>query len=291
METNRLKQFITLYQTGNMRRASELLGISHSGLSKSLSILQDEFGANLYIPVGRGISFTDEGHALAKRIPAFLDSLDGILNLEKISDVKILRIGSFEVFTTYFAKTLAPVFSEYELDFHELVPGRLEKALLNREIDMAITYEPIPYPGIEHLKITEIEMGAYTKKGAFKQEELLSIPFAAPAIPVEGAPTGVKGLDSWPDDKFKREIRYRVDLMETAISMCRNGLCAVFLPKFVASLHNEIVKAEYRLVERELPAKFKKVKRVVYLVKRESTVETKQIKKLARYIRDLSKSL
>jgi len=288
METNRLHQFTTLYQTGNLRKASELLGISHSGLSKSMSILQDELGVELFFSSGRGIAFTDRGHDLAKKTPSLLGEFEKVLFPTPDGSKEILRIGSFEVFTTYFAKTMGPIFDDYDLDFHELVPGKMEKALLNRTIDLAITYEPIPLPGVEHLHVSTIEMGAFVKKGSFKKRDLLEVPFAAPLIPVEGAPTGTKGLDSWPDHKIKRDIKFRVDLMETAISLARNGLCAVFLPTFVARLHNEIVKPEFYLVKKLGPPKMKVVKRKVYIVKREASIEDDKTKKLAKYLRSLS---
>ncbi len=287
METNRLHQFYTLYQTGNLRKAAELLGISHSGLSKSMTTLEREISVTLFIQSGRGIAFTDQGHELAQNIPHFLDGLDRLIAPCFSHEKQVLRIGSFEVFTTYFAKLMGPLFDDYDLDFHELVPGKMEKALLNREIDLAITYEPIPIPGVEHLKVTEIEMGAFVKKGAFPRMDILDIPFAAPLIPVEGAPTGIKGLDSWPDHKYKREITFRVDLMETAISLARNGNCAVFLPTFVVRLHNELVKEEFHLVRKATPAKMKAVKRKVYIVKRESTLEDSIVKKIAKHLRSL----
>lgn len=287
METNRFYQFHTLYQTGNLRKAADLLGISHSGLSKSMSALEREMNKTLFIQAGRGISFTDHGHELAMKIPSFLDELERLVSPDPEEEKQVLKIGSFEVFTTYFAKSMGPLFDDYDLDFHELVPGKMEKALLNREIDLAITYEPIPIPGVEHLKVTEVEMGAFVKKGAFKGVEILDIPFAAPLIPVEGAPTGIKGLDSWPDQKIKREIRFRVDLMETAISLARNGHCAVFIPTFVARLHNELVKSEYQLIKKNLPVSMKTIKRKVYIIKRESTIEDLKLKKLAKHLRSL----
>lgn len=287
METNRLKQFHTIYQTGSLRQAAELLAISHSGLSKSMAALAEELGHDIFIQSGRGIVFTDYGHNLALKVPGILEHLENALEPSKFQQRAILKIGSFEVFTTYFVKVMAPFFVESDLDFHELIPGKMETALLNREIDMAITYEPIPIPGIEHLKVSTIEMGAYVKKGAFKGQSIQDIPFAAPLIPVEGAPTGMKGLDSWPDDLFSRKIKFRVDLMETAISLARDGQCAVFIPSFVAKLHNEVTRDEYHLVKKALPAKMKKIKRDVYIVKRKSTIEDGNIKKLAKFLRSL----
>lgn len=286
METNRVLQFYTLYQTGNLRKAAELSSISHSGFSKSMSILEADLGIKLFVPSGRGITLTDEGIEFAKKIPQFLGELEALISSDSKDQKQILKIGSFEVFTTYFSKMMGPVFDDYDLDFHELIPGKMERALLNREIDVAITYEPIPITGVEHLKVTEIEMAAYIRKGSFKGVGILEIPFAAPIIPVEGAPTGIKGLDSWPDDKFKRQVRFRVDLMETAISLARNGHCAVFLPTFVVKLHNELVKEKYSLVKKSLPTQMKVVKRDVYIVKRTSTVEDVKVKKLAKFLRN-----
>lgn len=287
METNRFKQFHTLYQTKNLRRAAELLGISHSGLSKSMATLESEMGEALFTVVGRGIAFTDKGHEVAGKIPSFLKELDRLIIGDKSDDKKVLKIGSFEVFTTYFAKHLGPLLSAYDLDFHELTPGKMERALLAREIDLAITYEPIPLAGIEHLKVGEIEMAAFVKKGSFKGSDILEIPFAAPIIPIENSPTGIKGLDGWPDHKIRRNIRFRVDLMETAISLARNGYCAVFLPIFVVKLHNEIAKDEFQLVKKSLPPNMKSVKRSIYVIKRESTLEDSVLKKLAQVLRSL----
>ncbi len=286
METDRLKQFHTLYQTNSLRRAAELLGISHSGLSKSLGRLEEDLGFSLYHQLGRTIAFSDEAHNLARNIPDFLQTLDSLLEVKKESS-QTLRIGSFEVFTTYFSKLMAPLFEDCELDFHELLPGKMERSLLEREIDLAITYEPIAISGVEHIKATTIEMGAYVRKGAFRNKDILEIPFAAPLIPVEGAPTGIKGLDSWPDQEFKREIRYRVDLMETAISLARDGMCAIFLPNFVAKLHNDLVKDEFQLIRKQLPKRMKPVTRSVYIVKREATLEDRRVRKLAKILRSI----
>lgn len=287
METNRLHQLHTLHQTGSLRKTAQLLGISHSGLSKSMATLERELDIILFTQSGRGIAFTDDAHELIQKIPHFLKSLDTLISPVQEDKKQIIKIGSFEVFTTYFSKIMGPLFDDFDLDFHELTPGKMERALLNRDIDLAITYEPIALPGIEHLKVADIEMAAYVQKGAFKNIDILNIPFAAPLIPVVGAPTGIKGLDSWPDQKFKRDIRFRVDLMETAISLARNGHCAVFLPTFVAKLHNEIMKDKFHLIKKTLPEKMKTVKRKVYVVKRESTIEDSKVKKIAKYLRNI----
>lgn len=288
METNRLKQFCTIVETKNLRKAAELLGISHSGLSKSMRALEQEMGTRLILPNGRGLVISDEGMRLYERCSHFFPELDRLLGESDLKAALPLRIGSFEVFTSYFMGILLKEYlSESEVEIHELIPARLEEALLLNRVDLGITYEPIPRSGIEYVKITRIEMGAFCVQGKFEHQDILKIPFVVPVNPLDSAPSGVKGRDGWPEERFKRKIRFRVDLMTTGLELVHQGLCAIFIPKFVAELHNKNCRPDLRLRFIALPAGFAPVKREIYIVKRESTPETKDIKTVARAIREI----
>lgn len=285
METNRLRQFCVIFDTGNLRKAADLLAISHSGLSKSMKILQIEVGFPLFHASGRGIVISDEGNRLYKHAKTILAQVDALLGAE-VQESQILRIGSFEVFTTYF---MGPLLNDYlsglEVEVHELVPGRLEEALLFNKIDLGITYEPVPRKGIEYVKVTSLLMGAFALKGSFKGLKLDQIPFIVPVTPLEGAPSGVKGRDAWPDEKIERNIRYRVDLLGTGLEMARRGLGAVFIPNFLAKLHNDSVIPALRLEALTLPKNIGSVVRDIYIVKRESTGEDINIRQVAKALR------
>jgi DNA-binding transcriptional LysR family regulator len=290
METNRLKQFRTVVETGNLRKAASLLGISHSGLSKSMKALEQETGVSLFLANGRGIVISDEGRELFERSAPFLTELDRLLGKteERPETADVARIGSFEVFTSYFiGKLMRDYLPDCAVEIHELAPSRLEEALLLRKVDIGITYEPIPRPGIEYVKVTSLEMGAYALAGAFAGQDVLEVPFVVPVSPLEGTPSGVKGRDGWPDDRFRRNIKYRVDLMTTGLELARQGLCAIFIPRFVAELHNESIRPEHRLAPIESPKGSGVVRREVFIVKRESTVESRTIKQIAKALRKL----
>ena len=290
METNRLRQFRVVVETGNLRKAAALLGISHSGLSKSMRALEQETGMSLFLPNGRGIVVSDEGRELFERCAPFLNDLDRLLGKSEARTpaTHIARIGSFEVFTSYFMGKLAKDYlADCEIEVHELSPSRLEEALLLHKIDIGITYEPIPRPGIEYVKVTSLEMRAYALRGVFEGMDLLQVPFVVPASPLEGTPSGVKGRDAWPDDRFKRKVLYRVDLMTTGIALVQQGLCAIFMPRFVAELHNEFGHPDLRLVPLESPKGVGIVRRDVYIVKRESTAESRVIKQIAKALRKI----
>lgn len=288
METNRLRQFCTVVETGNLRKAAELLRISHSGLSKSMDVLENDIGTPLFLPSGRGIVISDEGLKLYKRCTPFFTELGKLLGGPAAKDSSLLRIGSFEVFTSYFVGTLLKDYlHDVEVEIHELLPGRLEEALLFDKVDLGITYEPIPRKGIEYVEVTSLEMGAYVAQGAFRGIHALQVPFVVPVTPLEGAPSGVKGRDGWPDENFKRNVRYRVDLMTTGLELVRQRLCAIFIPKFVARLHNESVQPDFKLEAVELPKGFAVVKRKVFIIKRESMIENKSLRQIAKALRKI----
>lgn len=98
----------------------------------------------------------------------------------------------------------------------------------------------------------------------------------------------LKGLDGWPEHKFPRLIQHRVDTLESALELTREGLCAIYLPRFIAEIHNGFVKERYKLYEQNLNIAFKPVKRDVYILKPTSSKETLEMKKVAKWLRSLA---
>ena len=288
METNRLIQFRAVVETGNLRKAAEILGISHSGLSKSLKTLEDELGVKLFQASGRGIVVSDLGAQFYERSKRFLDEVDFFLGDRTQLANTSLRLGSFEVFTSFFIGPLLKTYlPDADVEVHELVPGRLEEALVSRRVDLGITYEPSPRKGVEYIKATSVVMGAYALSGPFTDLDIQQIPFIVPVTPLEGAPNGVKGRDAWLDEKIERRVKYRVDLLATGLELARQGLGAIFIPRFVAQLHNERTPGNRRLEALALPRGLSAMKRDVFIVKRDSSPEDKSMRQLARALRDI----
>lgn len=280
MDINRIRYFLTLAETNHLGRAAELHRISAPAFSKAMKIFGEEMGVELFLPQGRGILLTDQARELVPGLQEVISRLDNLVGTEKRTGDR-LRIATFEVFSTHFMEEmLSSVFPETDVVLLERTPGRMEAAVADGSADFALTYNPVPRAEVEFLKIQKIEMGIFGKKE--------NLPFVVPVSRVEGAPSKVKGLDGWPDDKFPREIRYEVELMESALGLCRKGLAVAYLPKFVVALHNQKVKAEFRLEELPLPPKMKAGQDYVYLVKRKSRSEDAVAKKLAAGIRKFS---
>jgi len=288
MDLIRLKYFLVLTQTEHLRKASEILGITPPALSKAIKLLELEIGEQLTVSEGRGLKITDKGREVAKLVSESVEHLLTINEqLKKIRTVKkTIKIGTFEVFSTYFSGELyRDHFNNEESILYELIPGEIEETLDQGLIDIGITYLPVAHQNIDHIKICDIEMNVYGKIDSFKNTSFEELPFVIPVRPVKSAPTKARGLDGWPDDKVFRNIFYRVTLMESALELCRQGLAVAYLPSFIVHLHNQRVKKELQLVPIAHTLKIKDRKQSVYLVKRKTEIESTMDKKLARALR------
>ena len=296
MDTNRIRYFLSLVKTGSVTKAAELHRISPPALSKAMKVLEEELQEKLLVPDGRGILLTDKARALVPHFEEILEKLDAILSRSDLEDSssaenRTLRIATFEVFSTYFLEqALSGIFHDRDCLIYELTPGQMEQAVVRREADFALTYIPIPHAELDHLRVQQVEMGIFGLKKMRATFSERQSPFVIPITPIEGSPNKVRGLDGWPDDAFPRRIRYRVGMLETALGLCRRGLAVAYIPRFIACLHNELVKQEFHLDEIPLPKKFPIRKEYVYLIKRKTDLEDQTAKKLAAAVRTICQS-
>jgi DNA-binding transcriptional LysR family regulator len=288
MDIDRVRYFNAFAETGSLVRASEILHISQPALSKALRLLEKETGLQLLEADGRGLRLTEAGRNFHVKSATLLQQwLDLPKQLRENESWKPTRIGSFEVFTTYFLGDLADAFDLTNLEIHEFGPGRLEEAIAAGKVDIGITYVPVPHVGVEFLEAGKIKMGVFSLKGKFRSCEFSELPFVVPLLPAEGTPSKVMGLDGWPDHRVERFVRYRVTMMESALSLCRKGLSVAYLPEFIALLHNQNQKPHLELTELPCPLPRKDRMQSVYLVQRKNTPETPLLRGVAKSIRSL----
>jgi DNA-binding transcriptional LysR family regulator len=257
-----------------------------------MRVFEAEVGQKLIIRHGRGILLTDKAHLMVPDLTEIITKIDSIRNAAALGEeagrarAKTLAVATFEVFSTYFFENvLATSMKEYSCSIHEMVPGKMEAAVASGVADIALTYIPIPHPELDFLKIAPIKMGIFGQCQQKAPSDYRKLRFAVPVSPIEGSPNKVRGLDGWPDDAFPRNVVYRVQMLETALGLCRRGLAYAYIPRFIARLHNETVKPAFALKEADLPASFPKRHDFVYLIKRKSDTESPEAKKIASAVR------
>ncbi|WP_126974805.1 LysR family transcriptional regulator [Frigidibacter oleivorans] len=87
-DPKRLLELVVIADCGSITRAAELLNVSQPALSKSMSILEQSFGAKLLVRDRRGIELTECGKALI----AYARSMNSIL-ARATEQVTLMRKG------------------------------------------------------------------------------------------------------------------------------------------------------------------------------------------------------
>lgn len=288
MDIDRVRYFNMFAETGSLVKACEVLHISQPALSKALKTLEAEVGITLLESDGRGLKLTEAGKRFRDETRPLLEEWINVS--KKIRDLETWapsRIASFEVFTTYFLGHLLNYADLENLEIHELGPGRMEQAVADGKVDLAITYNPVPKAGVDFIECAKIKMCVFGLE-SFKSKKFAELPFVIPLMPAEGTPSKVMGLDGWPDHLFQRKVKYRVSMMESAMEFCRVGQAVAYLPEFVVQLHNKRVQPEFRLKELKHPLPDKDCKQSVYLIRRHGNSETALERQIAKSLRALT---
>ena len=88
---NRLSRFVAVYRHKSFSRAANELGMTHSALTNSLQLLEQELGTELFNRTTRSVVPTDAGNRLAQRAEELLALADQIGD-EVLSGTRHLRL-------------------------------------------------------------------------------------------------------------------------------------------------------------------------------------------------------
>jgi DNA-binding transcriptional LysR family regulator len=290
METDRLKQFCAVVDTGSLSKASQILGITLSGLSRSLQILQHQVGYELFRPQGRGILITDSGHELFQKAKIILSQVHDLSNRHS-NNSNGLRIGCLEVFSFNLMGRISDNLRKRPQAIIELPPKDLESRIFDGRLDFGLTYLPISMDSIEHIPIVDFQNGIFKKKGAFESIPVDETPFIVPDAEFDVTPMGIKARDGWPENLWERKVALRVNLLSTALDFVHRGAGAIYMPTFVADIYNQSSEQKRKL--EQVPIKsLKKSNHVkLFLAKRIGTSESDEMKELISVIKRSLKSV
>lgn len=243
MDITRIRIFRTVVEAGGYTAAAGLLHRTPGALSKSMRHLEREVGKSLLVKKGRKLRLTEHGTLLYNVSAPLLDEHTRILRQLDASTepaARTLRLATFEVFSTHFLGALMTgALGDYPLRVVDLRIGEIERAIADHEADVGITYLPVPRNGLTFRTVGSFSFGIYVRRGAFQKTPFHALPFAVPVAALDEAVSDALAIDCWPSERMPRQVRYRLTSLESALELCRRGLCAVFLPEFLAPLHNE----------------------------------------------------
>jgi LysR family transcriptional regulator, nitrogen assimilation regulatory protein len=142
LEARVLEFFLRVVEHGSINRAAEGLRLSQPSLSRWLTLLEREIGAQLLIRTRRGVRLTDAGSLLVERVRPILRQLD--LLREEIGEKgqTTLTIGMplsmQRVVTVPFVEQISTAQSNVNLRVHEGINNALRKWMEEGVLDLAI---------------------------------------------------------------------------------------------------------------------------------------------------------
>lgn len=289
MSIDRIRYFAAVVETKNLRQAAELVGISPPSMSKAISVLEDELGFKLIHPEGRGIGITPKGLKIYKNSTSLLEEhrrfYQRLKEVDGPSDQ--VRIATFEVFSSHFMASFLASEKQYDFLLLEMIPGKIEEAILENTVDFGITYLPNPDPALEYVEIGSFEMAIFGKK-SWEAVPFAEWPFAIPIAELKIHSSEFDSLDMWPRSAPRRNVKHRLELLETALQTSALGLSVLHCPDFIVRLHNEKVKQSLQLVPLPFPSGYKKAKPIkIFLVSHKGSIGVDLERKFAKFLRSL----
>lgn len=147
MEFNALRHFHETARTGSIRRASELLHVAASSISRSISALEHDLGAPLFERSKRGMRLTGAGEVLARHTSQIFRDVERVR--AAIDDLRGLRRGHVTLFAPeglvaeFLPAVIAGCHQRYPAITFDVSLGstdRIVQAILDDEADIGITF-------------------------------------------------------------------------------------------------------------------------------------------------------
>lgn len=156
-----IKAFLLVARTGSFSGAARELGVAPSVVTKRITRLEDEMGAQLFVRSTRSLALTSAGERLLPKYQLLVAELDEIIGATSAAERGIeghLRIKGPTTLTSLF---LGPIFCE----FHAQNPGlTMDIVLLDRSVNpleegfnVVIGTLPASYPNV-----TDFPLGPYS---------------------------------------------------------------------------------------------------------------------------------
>jgi DNA-binding transcriptional LysR family regulator len=156
-----IKAFLLVARTGSFSGAARELGVAPSVVTKRITRLEDEMGAQLFVRSTRALALTPAGERLLPQYQRLVAELDEIIGAASNAERGIeghLRIKGPTTLTSAF---LGPIIC----DFHAMNPGlTVEVVLMDRSVnpleegyDLALGALPASYPNV-----TDFPLGPYS---------------------------------------------------------------------------------------------------------------------------------
>lgn len=236
----KLSYFYEVANCKSMKKAAQKVFITQPSLSKSMKLLEEVIGHDLFVRLPRGVRLTPEGETLYSYCHELFSSLE---DLEKKLDhgddpmAGTLRIGTYDSIGIYFWPSFLREFlPKYPNLTLELTTGRssqMRDKLERGEIDIALIVRP---KASSQLEVKPISKDVFKFYEAAKGKKVYKNLEDAPLILMGDSFSQNTPIDEiLTENGLANRKVYQTSSLESAKELCLNGLGVGLLPEFVAA--------------------------------------------------------
>lgn len=161
-----LRQFIAIAGAGSVSKAADALGLTQSGLSKQLSLLEEGLGQTLFERHGRGVVLSSAGKTLHDAIKPSYELIDAtVVRLREEQGITEgrLRIATIHPLSSYFITGVVAKFMAQRPSVNVSMMGRSSPDVIalveTGKVDIGFVYdEAVATAGIEETILFEEKM-------------------------------------------------------------------------------------------------------------------------------------
>lgn len=161
MNTNDLKIFEAVAQTGSFTKAADITATVQSNITARIKSLEDEFGVQLFSRTSRKVALTAAGEKLisySRQISALIaEAKQDLTQSEQV--IGDLKIGCIETTMALKAPEMIRQFNtqypDVTLEFRSAVRGVLLTEVLNHQLDAAFVTSPVSAPELDQVHVKD----------------------------------------------------------------------------------------------------------------------------------------
>lgn len=173
-----IKYFITVSETLNITRASEIIGISQPALSYAVKRLESKLGGQLLIRLKNGIQLTKLGEEFKQRTHRLIYEWEEAQNLANSDSGLIQATYTIAVHPSVALYSLECFMPKLQIEFPELsfnfihgLSREMTERVISWEADFGIVVNPIKHPDLVIKRLCNDEVTVFYAKHA--QDKLI----------------------------------------------------------------------------------------------------------------------
>lgn len=248
MEISELKYFLAVAEIENVNHAARKFPISPGSLSKAIAKLESELDVRLFDRIGRGIRLTDHGRQLKAYARKLIDlEEESRLQIGGIKGRVKLSVAGPEMLLAQFGPVIiekvTKISPDFSIDFEHMDDHRVHQEVSDGNVHLGLTTHVVPQ-GLSEKILQEVVFKTCSgkkhpigKRGIKKipVDEVLKHGFVSPSQPLLGSTTHLHSLDGWRDDKFPRNVQFRVTSLDLMARLVTSGHALAYLPEYLVN--------------------------------------------------------